>query len=281
VTVPTASIVIPTAGRPDYLRATLASVVPQARRAGAEVLVVGRCRDVATAAVAEQFAARLVTVPASGTLNASRNAGADAAGGDLIVLIDDDVRAPLMWLETLLAGVEAAPDHDVFGGPIRARLEGGGPRACGREPAPITTLDLGPDDRDVALVWGANMAIRRRALDRVGRFDEAMRGRGDEEDWERRYTARGGRIRYLARAGLDHWRSARDATVPSLARAAYGHGRAGRRYDVRKGQAPSLAGELRTLVGCIWHTFRRRCAVGMVLTAQAAGRMRESLAGPR
>jgi glycosyltransferase involved in cell wall biosynthesis len=281
VTVPTASIVIPTEGRPDYLRATLASVVPQARRAGAEVLVVGPCQDAATAAVAEQFAARLIPAPSPGTLNASRNAGAAAARGDLIVLIDDDVRAPLMWLETLLAGVEAAPDHDVFGGPIRARLEGGGPRACGREPAPITTLDLGPDDRDVALVWGANMAIRRRALDRVGRFDEAMRGRGDEEDWERRYAARGGRIRYLARAGLDHWRSAPDATVRSLARAAYGHGRAGRRYDVSKGQAPSLAGELRTLLGCIWHTFRRRCAIGMVLTAQAAGRLRESLAGPR
>lgn len=281
MTVPTASIVIPTEGRPDYLRATLASVVPQARRAGAEVLVVGRCQDAATAALAEQFAARLIPAPSPGTLNASRNAGADAARGEVIVLIDDDVRAPLMWLETLLAGVEAAPDHDVFGGPIRARLEGGGPRACGREPAPITTLDLGPDDRDVALVWGANMAIRRRALDRVGRFDEAMRGRGDEEDWERRYTAGGGRIRYLARAGLDHWRSAPDATVRSLARAAYGHGRAGRRYDVRKGQAPSLAGELRTLVGCVWHTCRRRCAIGMVLTAQAAGRLRESVAGPR
>ncbi|HEY3726554.1 MAG TPA: glycosyltransferase [Solirubrobacteraceae bacterium] len=281
MTVPTASIVIPTEGRPDYLRATLASVVPQARRAGAEVLVVGHAQDSATAAVAEQFEARLVPAPSPGTLNASRNAGAKAARGELIVLIDDDVRAPLMWLQTLLAGVAAAPDHDVFGGPIRARLEGGGPRACGREPAPITTLDLGPDDRDAALVWGANMAIRRRALERVGGFDEAMHGRGDEEDWERRYTAGGGRIRYLARAGLDHWRSAPDATVRSLSRAAYGHGRAGRRYDVRKGRAPSLGGELLTLAGCVWHTLRRRCAVGLVLTAQAAGRLRESLVGPR
>ena len=92
----------------------------------------------------------------------------------------------------------AAPDHDVFGGPIRARLEGGGPRACGREPAPITTLDLGPDDRDVAFVWSANMAVRRRALERIGPFDETIFVRGDEEDWQRRYAASGGRIRYLA-----------------------------------------------------------------------------------
>ena len=51
------------------------------------------------------------------------------------------------------------------------------------------------------------MAIRRRAFERVGRFDEAITGRGDEEEWERRYMAAGGRIRYLAAAGLDHRRT--------------------------------------------------------------------------
>jgi GT2 family glycosyltransferase len=125
------------------------------------------------------------------------------------------------------------------------------------------------------------MAIRRRALERVGGFDEAMRGRGDEEEWERRYKEAGGRIRYVAAAGLDHRRSAADSTLRRLSRAAYGHGRAGRRYDVRKGEAPSLAAEARTLLGCVWHIFRRRCANGIVLTAQAAGRLRESVAGSR
>ena len=36
--------------------------------------------------------------------------------------------------EAMLAGIASAPDDDVFGGPIRPRLEGGGPRSCGREP---------------------------------------------------------------------------------------------------------------------------------------------------
>ena len=85
------------------------------------------------------------------------------------------------------------------------------------------------------------MAIRRRALERVGPFDETTRGRGDEEDWERRYIAAGGRIRYLAAAGLDHRRTAADATVRRLARAAYAQGAPPRRYDVRKGAAPAAA----------------------------------------
>jgi N-acetylglucosaminyldiphosphoundecaprenol N-acetyl-beta-D-mannosaminyltransferase len=48
---PTASVVIPTRRRPDYLDVTLSSVVPQADRAGAEVLVVSDGRDRATADV--------------------------------------------------------------------------------------------------------------------------------------------------------------------------------------------------------------------------------------
>jgi glycosyltransferase involved in cell wall biosynthesis len=275
---PIASIVIPTRGRPDYLAVTLSSIVPQADRAGAEVLVLDDCGDPAAAAVAASRGVRVLGVPAPGGANAARNAGARAARGDLIVLVDDDVEAPPGWLQAILDGVARNPGHDVFGGPIRARLEGGGPRSCGREDAPITTLDRGSVDRDVDLVWSANMAIRRRALERIGGFDESIAIRGDEEEWERRYTAAGGRIRYLAAASLDHRRTAPDASLRGLVRAAYVQGRAARRYDAHKRTSPSLAMELRTLSGCIWHVFRRRCANGIVLVAQAAGRLREALA---
>ena len=274
---PTATIVIPTKHRPDYLEVALGTVAPQARAAGAELIVVNDGADAATDAIARRHGARVVTPPPPGGLNAARNAGIDAAGSELVVLIDDDVSAPTGWLDALLAGAASAPEIDVFGGPIRARLEGGGPRSCGRESAPITTLDLGPTDRDVPLVWGANMALRRRALERAGHFDETWHGPGDEEDWERRYTAAGGVVRYLAAAGLEHRRSARDATITRLSRAAYRQGRASRRYDARKGGAPSLASELRTLAGCQWHVLRRRCLNGIVLTAHAAGRLREAL----
>jgi len=273
----TASIVIPTRDRPDYLAVTLRSVMPQAQTLGAEVLVVDNGADPASAAVVSRFGARLVAMPRSG-LNAARNAGVAAATGDPVIFLDDDVDAPAGWLSALLAGVERAPDRDVFGGPIHARLEGGGPRACGREPPPITTLDLGSEDRDVAHVWGANMAIRRRALATVGPFDEAISGRGDEEEWQRRYASTGGRIRYIAAAGLEHRRTSEDSKLRRLAAAAYALGRTARRNDVRKGAPPTLNHELRTLAGCGWHTVRRRCAIGVVMAAHAAGRLREALA---
>jgi glycosyltransferase involved in cell wall biosynthesis len=278
---PTASIAIPTRARPRYLEVTLASVVPQAARVGAEVLVVSDGIDPPTGKVAERHGARLVSLPRPAGLNAARNRAVAESRGELIVFIDDDVDAPDGWLDALLDGARSAPDHDVFGGPIRARLEGGGPRACGREGAPITTLDLGQDDQDAALVWGANMAVRRRAFERIGLFDETLAGRGDEEDWELRYTQDGGRIRYVARAGIEHRRSAADAKVRPLARAGYQLGRTARRNDVRKGRAPTLPAEVRTLGGCAWHVLRRRCSVGIVLMSHSAGRLREALAEPR
>ncbi len=278
---PSASIVIPTAGRPNYLDVTLASIMPQATRSRAEVLVVSDGPDRLTQAVAEHHGARLVSLPVHRGANAARNAGVRAAGAELIVFVDDDIEAPPGWLDALLAGARSAANREVFGGPIRPRLEGGGPRTCGREQVPITTLDLGSQDRDATLVWSANMAVRRSAFERVGEFDESIHGRGEEEDWERRYTAAGGRIRYLAGAGLDHRRSGPDATVSALARAAYALGRSARRHDVRKGQAPPMRGELRTLAGCVFHTVVNRCATGIVMSAQASGRVRETLAGGR
>jgi Glycosyl transferase family 2 len=250
--------------------------MPQAAQAGAEVLVVTDEDDGATAAVAQLHRARLISLAAPGA-NAKRNAGVAAAGAQLVVFIDDDVHAPAGWLNVILSGAASCPERAVFGGPIRAAIEGGGPRACGRE-APITTLDFGPQDRDVQFVWTANMAIRRAALERIGPFDELLLGTGEEEDWQRRYISAGGSTRYLAQAGVEHRRVGADAKLRSLARAAYGRGRTARRYDVRKGTAPPIPDELRTLAGCAWHTVRRRCAIGIVLGAHTVGRLREALA---
>jgi GT2 family glycosyltransferase len=271
------TVVIPTRDRPAYLDVTLASVAPQARAAQADLLVVSDGPDPASASIAERHGAAFFSLPKSLGLNATRNAAVARATGELIVFVDDDVIAPPGWLAALLEGVRSAPSHEVFGGPIRAVLEGGGPRACGREPAPITTLDLGAEDRDARFVWGANMAIRATALARVGGFDESIFVRGDEEEWQRRLLAGRGRIRYIAGAGLVHRRTPADSRLRSLAQAAYGHGRAARRYDARKGTAPSIAGELRTLAGCAWHAVRRRCAFGIVFGAHIAGRLREAL----
>src|SRR5215210_4234589 len=202
-----ASIVIPTRDRAAYLEVALASIAPQARVAGAEVVVVDDGGQGAVRAVAERFDARYLSHARPRGLNAARNTGVAAAEGDLLMFVDDDVEVDAGWLGALLEAADRSPRHEVLGGPIHARLEGARLPLCGREGPPITALDLGDRDREAEFVWGANFAVRRPALERIGPFDAALDLYGDEEDWQRRYKAGGGRVLYVAGAALDHRRS--------------------------------------------------------------------------
>jgi GT2 family glycosyltransferase len=275
---PPASICVPTRRRRGYLAVTLASVAGQAAAHGAQVLVVeDDPHDPETAALAAAHGARYLAHGAPRGPNAARNTAIAAADGELLCFLDDDVAVWPGWLAALLGAAEAHPGHEAFGGPIRARLEGSCLRSCGREALPVTTLDLGAADRDAEFLWSANLAVRAGAFARIGPFDAGLDIYGDEEDWERRLAAAGGRLRYVAAAGVDHRRAGPDAQLGGLCRAAFRRGRHSRRYDVRKAAHPPLAAELRTLAGCVWHTGRRRCGTGIVLTALTLGRLAEAL----
>jgi hypothetical protein len=330
LTDPTASIVIPTRARPDYLRVALASIAPQAAAAGAELLVVEDGRPShEVGALAKRFGATHLSHARPLGLNAARNTGVANSKGELLVFVDDDVEVGPGWLQALLAAAREHPDAQVFTGPIRPRLEGRGGwsrHSCGREGPPITTLDLGSRDTDdVRFAWGANMTVRRGALERVGPFDATLGLYGDEQEWQERLLAETGMlaetgtdqgdtrsvripesasaegaclpasvegecppasvssrngdapILYVAAAALDHRRSPADARLRSLARAARARGRASRRYDAWRGEAPALHRELLTLVGCLGHVVRRRCPAGLTMVAHSLGRLEQGL----
>ena len=272
-TPPAVSIVVPTRNRADYLRVALASLTRQEASEPYDVIVVDDGSSDETQSVAREFGAQLVRFDQPRGLNAARNAGIEAAAADLIAFVDDDVDAPPGWLAALLAGARRHPGAQAFGGPIRARFEGPTPRSCGRESPPVTTLDLGPEDREAELVWGANLAIRRSAIELAGPFDPDLPIFGEEEEWLRRLRSAGGGVMYLAEAGLDHRRAGGDARLGPLMRGAYAKGRSLRAHDERRGAAPALGRELRVLAGCGWHTVRRACPQGLVMGAHSVGRL--------
>ena len=232
--------------------------------------------DPAAARIAAAHGARHLALPEPRGANAARNAAVAATDSELVVFVDDDVLAPPGWLEAMLAGARATPDREVFGGPIQARLEGaargpaGGSRPRSRRSSSARTIATSSSCG--ARTWpcgaprssGSARSTRRSSCAATRRTGSAAT------------RAAGGRTRYLAAAGLEHRRTAEDSTLARLTRAAYGQGRAARRYDVRKGTAPPLRAELRVLVGCAWHTGRRRCAIGIVMGAHSAGRLREA-----
>jgi glycosyltransferase involved in cell wall biosynthesis len=280
-----ASVIVPTRDRAGYLSVALESLLAQDANGSAyEVVVVDDGPDAETRAAVERAAGgsevsvRYVERDGTPGLNSARNTGIAAASAPFVVFVDDDVEAPRGWLRALLEGRRRHPEALVLGGPIEVRLEGFRLPLCGREAPPITALDAGPADREVDVVWGANMGIDRRAFELAGTFDPGVPYGFDEDMWERRLRERGGHVMYVADAGLVHRRDTGDSRLVPLMRAAYRRGRALRAYSVHRGAPPSLATELRWLAGCFAHTFRYRCGNGLLLTAHSTGRLVQLLA---
>ena len=224
-----ASICFPTRRRREYLEVALASVAPQAQAHGAEIVVVeDEAEDPQTRALVERHGGRYIALGAPMGINVARNACVEHATGDVICLLDDDVRVWPGWLDALLEG---GAGYDAFGGPIKPVFERRF-RSCGREPLPITALDLGDSDRDADFLWGANLAFTRAAFERAGPFDPRLAGSGDEKEWETRLRAAGGTIGYVAKAGVDHRRAGHDVRLTRLCRSAYHRGREARRRRI-------------------------------------------------
>jgi hypothetical protein len=266
----TAAIIVPTRGRAGYLARALASISEQAREAGVDVVVVDDGPQQATRDAAERFGARYVAHERTRGLNAARNTAIDATDTDWLFFVDDDVEVREGWLAALLTeAASASDDVAVLAGAIHARIDNPRYRQCGREGAPITFLEA---DRGVG--WGANLGVRRSWVQRVGAFDADRELYGDEQEWQDRARAAGGRVLWVPGAALDHVRTGPDATLGALARAAYARGQASRRYDVFKGRAPSLAAELAQLARTALHGPLHRCSNGPVMAAHSLGRLR-------
>ena len=280
-TKPAVSVVVPTRNRPDYLKITLDSLKEQRQHhLPFEVVVVddgsepGTVEPVAGASLDGAVEWKMVRLEQHGGLNTARNAGIEASRGELVVFIDDDVQVPESWVESWILAGERYPDYEAFGGPIKAKLEGLKLRFCGRDKPPITTLDHGPEDVEIDRVWGANMAMRKSAFDRIGPFDANYKSYGgDEEEWEQRLLGLGGKIMYVADAPLWHRRSSEDSTLRALAVAAYRQGKGLREYDRERGDEMPLARELKVFAGCLAHSVRYRCVNGLIMASHSAGRI--------
>jgi len=112
--VTTISIVVPSFDDAVMLHHCLAALAVQTRPAD-EILVVDNGSRDATADVAREAGARLITEPERGVLRASA-AGFDAATGDLVGRLDADSRPAADWVERVVRHFEDDPTVDVLTG---------------------------------------------------------------------------------------------------------------------------------------------------------------------
>jgi GT2 family glycosyltransferase len=213
------SIVIATKGRPEPLRATLASLArcePQPH----EVIVVDgdESRSGEPVVEAARAAAPLRYLHSPPGLTLQRNRALDAVEGEVVLFLDDDVEVHPRLLAVLaraycdpeIVGATGRVIEEYgrrFGNPrsrMRRLLPGGGREGSMTRygyPRRLQELDR---EQDVEFMQGCLMSARTDLARRL-RFDEKLEGYAllEDEDFSYRLS-RAGRLRYVPQAVLQH-----------------------------------------------------------------------------
>ena len=183
------SVIVCAHNEARYLPACLHSLLAQSRLPD-DILVINNASTDETRAVAEQIAGvRVVDVPRKG-LVVAREAARRLAAGDVLVYLDADCRAPLMWLERIEARFLRDPRLLALSGPYRyydwdrwGRLL---IRAYDFTLAPATQLLVKYLLGIGTVFYGGNFAVRREALERIGGFDTSIEFHGEDTNVGRR-----------------------------------------------------------------------------------------------
>jgi glycosyltransferase involved in cell wall biosynthesis len=240
------SVVICTRNRPDRLRECLRSLRP-VTYSPLEILVIDNApADSETRMVVDEMAGadariRYACEPIAG-LSVARNHGLTKATFDLVAFTDDDTLVDPGWAAALAAGFAADPEAECVTGLVAARsldtaaeLYFDSRYSWGKNLEP-RRYDLA-QHRDVSGFYpfsagifgtGANFAVRRQAIDRLGGFDSLLgagsRSRGGEDlDVFVRIILAGGRLCYVPSAVVWHQHRA-STTALTKQLYSYGHG---------------------------------------------------------
>jgi glycosyltransferase involved in cell wall biosynthesis len=188
------SVIVCAHNEGDFIAACLHSLLAQSRPPD-EILVINNASTDQTGALAAQVpGVRVVDEPRKG-LVVARETGRRHAGGDVLVYVDADCRAPLTWLERVERRFLKRPDLLALSGPYRyydwnwwGRVL---IRAYDFTLAPATQFLVKYLLRIGTIFYGGNFAVRREALERIGGFDTSIEFHGEDTNLGRRLFATG------------------------------------------------------------------------------------------
>ncbi len=116
---PTLSVVIASGAGGEFLFRCLESLEEQAKRLGAELIVVDRCGEATRRRIQQRHpSVRVQAFPGQErpSVPQLRASGVDAARGDIVAIIEEHCVAPSDWIERILD--EFQPNDTAIGGPI-------------------------------------------------------------------------------------------------------------------------------------------------------------------
>ncbi len=225
--VPDLSLVIITWNQAERLKACLESVFAQQSRHTFEVVVVVNGSQDHTLQVLEHFPqVRSIRNKTNRGVAPARNQGIAAAGGRILMMLDDDTLMHPACIERVIDFMDSHPD--AWGGGTKTFAPSGALEYNARTfyTIPIILFRRTPlgkwfpqagivrkhlmtdwdhqDSRPVDWVSGASFIMTREAVESIGAFDEHFFFGFEDVDWCYRVQLEGKRIYYLADASIVH-----------------------------------------------------------------------------
>lgn len=239
VETPRISVIVCTRNGAGRIAGCLRALERQTLRACEIVVVDDGSTDGTAERVGRDFPAiHLLRLPAGG-LSAARNAGAEAASGELLAFTDDDCEPDQDWLLGLARGFAAG--WDAVGGPNLPP-----PARCAAEAivaaAPGAPSHVMLNDEEAEHLPGCNLAVRRFAYFEVGGFDPRFTTAGDDVDFCWRLRDCGYRLGFAPTAFV--WHHRRDSLRGYL-RQQIGYGKAERLLIAKHPGRFTVAGDAR------------------------------------
>lgn len=199
------SVLIPTIGRPELLRACLRSIFACDEQPD-EVIVVDQSQADTTERVVAEFAPFGALDIRSELIGPSQalNLGLAAVRHDSVLITNDDCTVDPAWISTGAALLAADVRPTIITGRV---LPVGNPEAV-----PSTKIDIAPHDytgeRRCDVLYGNNMALPVRAVTEIGGFDELLIT-AEDNDLCYRWLNAGRRLEYRPELVVFHhdWRT--------------------------------------------------------------------------
>jgi GT2 family glycosyltransferase len=203
VIAPRVSFIVITHARAEWLPGALESIRRQTIDSR-EILVVVNGPDQATEQVlrAHRGEIRTTTLDRNRGVGAGRNAGITLAQGEILFFLDDDAElADANTVARILTHFERDPDLGIVGFLVIDAATGSIERRC--IPFRHKRLPTGPTS--ASYFAGGACAIRRRAFDRAGLYDESLFYGGEELDLSYRLLEAGLGILFDPSVAVSHY----------------------------------------------------------------------------
>lgn len=273
---PRCSLAVCTIERTSTLARLLESLAAQSYR-NFELIVADQNDDDRVAVVLAPYKRRfdILHVHSARGLSRARNVALESSAGDIVAFPDDDCWYPPALLETVVRRLGEHPEWDGLTG--RVIDESARPTAArwDKGPGPISPRNI------FRRACSISMFLRRRLLERVGRFDESLGagagtpfGSGEESDYLLRALSAGCVVQYdpTLAAGHENPTAAYDAAAIARARSyGLGFGLVMARHKLPL--SVKLAACLRPLAGAVLAALTGRPAKARYHLASAAGRL--------